>query len=119
VPLNLQRNENDQLIVPKGVAELRQVIRDGNYDLMWTAIYDELKRRDDTNFYRDPETGLEHILLCLLDHFHLVDYGVSIRGAWVSPKGKEVIEFLEQYGRDWQDKKQPEFCDEWDTWLNP
>lgn len=118
--MNLPLNENDQLIVPKGLSDLEEVISDGDYTLMWTAVYDELKRRSvPGENYHVPESGQEHILLCLLHHFGLTEYGCSIRGSWLTEKGREVLAFLEHFGRDWQDKKTPEFCSAEDTWLNP
>lgn len=41
-----------------------------------------------------PDDGLEYLLLYMLDHFDLTEHGGSVGGAWLSEKGKAVLEAL-------------------------
>lgn len=69
------------------------------------TVYEMLK------IYRDRK-GFElfydynpyvHFMACTLDHYGLLEYGTSIRSAWLTEKGEKTLEALEafeKYGFD-------------------
>jgi hypothetical protein len=40
----------------------------------------------------------------LLDALGLMEHGGGIGGSWLSTAGKEALDFLREYGEDWEDK---------------
>jgi hypothetical protein len=41
-----------------------------------------------------PDEGLRYLMLYTLDHFDLTDHGSSIGGAWLTDKGRSVLDAL-------------------------
>ena len=47
-----------------------------------------------------PDSGIQHLLLYMLDHLGLTEHGGSVMGAWLSDKGKDVLTALERERSD-------------------
>ena len=47
-----------------------------------------------------PDTGMEMLVLYFLDHLDLTEHGGGIGGAWLTDKGKAVLEALEREAGD-------------------
>lgn len=43
-----------------------------------------------------PDEGLQYLMLYTLDHFDLSEHGGSVGGAWLTDKGRAVLEALER-----------------------
>lgn len=41
-----------------------------------------------------PDAGIAELLLYTLDHFELTEHGGTVGGAWLSDKGKAILEAL-------------------------
>lgn len=41
-----------------------------------------------------PDDGVQYLLLYTLDHFDLTEHGGNVGGAWLTDKGKQVLEAL-------------------------
>ena len=41
-----------------------------------------------------PNEGLQYLTLYTLDHFDLIEHGTSVRGSWLTDKGKAILELL-------------------------
>lgn len=73
----------------------------------WSLIKDLLERAADhtTNgYFYDPLGDVPplavEVLADMLDNRELLEHGTSISGAWLSDKGREVLEFLRKYGTE-------------------
>lgn len=64
----------------------------------WGEIFKELLRLEAKTFF--PEDGLAQ---ALVDHVGMSEHGTSVRGGWLTPEGKEALEFLREHGILWED----------------
>ncbi|HEX9640697.1 MAG TPA: hypothetical protein VGB13_05230 [Candidatus Krumholzibacteria bacterium] len=65
----------------------------------WGLILAELERLERVEYKRDDD-----LAAVVVDHCGLSEHGVSIRGGWLTDRGKEALAFLREYGIDWRDK---------------
>lgn len=86
----------------------------GAPELAYQEVINELRRLADRG--KPPEghdeNGLWWLLVYFLDSLDLTEHGISVRGAWLTDKGGDVLKFLEEHGADWTD-------DEEIDWLIP
>jgi len=100
------------VMVPKGIADLDDLFcgcLDPNKT--WGEILHELRRVDKQEY--DKDAGL---VAAICNHLDLTEHGISIRGGWLTEKGKAALSFLEQYGMVWKDNHRYSFFDEHETW---
>lgn len=75
-----------------------------------TAAYEALCRllelhplydhRDEVKAFFNNNTGLEMLVLYMLDHLDLTEHGGSVGGGWLTDKGKAVMEALQRERAD-------------------
>jgi hypothetical protein len=64
----------------------------------WAGLTRDLPRKWP---YGDPR---DMFVAYVLAHLRYTEHGVSIRGAWLTDDGKELLRFLETEGCDWCDQ---------------
>ena len=47
-----------------------------------------------------PDSGFQHLILYILDHFDLTEHGSGVGGGWLTDKGKAVLEALNRESLD-------------------
>lgn len=45
-----------------------------------------------------PDDGTQYLVLYMLDRMELTEHGVSVGGAWLTDKGKAVLEAIDTFG---------------------
>jgi hypothetical protein len=56
-------------------------------------LYDH---RDEVEAFFNKNTGLEYLVLYMIDHLELTEHGGSVGGAWLTDKGKAVMAALQR-----------------------
>lgn len=51
------------------------------------------------NYFNTP--GLMYFVLYILDNMKLIEHGSSIGGSWLTERGQEVLDALNEVGDDW------------------
>ena len=102
----------DAVMVPKGIADLDDLFCGClDPDKTWGEILKELRRVDKQLYDKDAS-----LAAAICHHLALTEHGTSIRGGWLTEKGKAALSFLEQYGMEWKDNHTCSFFDEHETW---
>jgi len=86
---------------PEGVARL---IRDVLIGFKGDIDYEKMKAIL-PGVYGDNENFGEWFLLYVIDASGLIEHGCSVRGSWLTPKGKGFVAAIETY-EDWEDLMQ-------------
>jgi hypothetical protein len=91
---------NKEKSLPDGIMHLAEIFCGCvTTENTWQPIIDELERLDRGEYKRDDDLAAS-----IVDHLKLSEHGTSIRGGWLTPLGKEALEFLREHGADWADK---------------
>lgn len=95
-------------LLPESIREICECFCGcGSPEVAWQWILDyftSLESKDFINRWRPGETGPEYIAVYLMGHLDLTEHGTSVRGCWLTDKGKEALSFLREYGPEWDDK---------------
>ena len=86
--------ENQDLIHELGICGC------GNPEEAYQAVLDMLKRAEDRKngkLILDDNNPHELFMAYILDHLGLLEHGSSIYGAWLTAKGKKMLEALEKF----------------------
>ena len=93
-------SRDEEIPLPDGMARLSRVFCGCvTKEATWGVMLAELERLD-----RSESKGTDDLASSLCDHLRLSEHGTSIRGGWLTPDGKEALEFLRKWGIDWEDK---------------
>jgi len=91
--------------LPKEVAEISDMFCGcGEPEKAWQSILDRLEDSTATRWALPVDSGLDYILVYLLDYLKLTEHGTTCRFSWLTRKGEIVLKFLQEYGVDWEDK---------------
>lgn len=106
-------------IIPDGIAKIDDVFCGcGDPEAAWEEIKKELTRLNQEHMERKEieSSGLWYIMAYLIGHMELSEHGGGIGGAWLTPLGKETLDFLEKYGANWKENQEVEFQCKKDIW---
>ena len=82
--------------LPEGVVEFYELMCGcGSPILCWDALFTLLQ--DETFYHIDDDKPFELFFHYVVDHLKFTDHGTSIGGAWITPKGKEVLAWLQAH----------------------
>jgi hypothetical protein len=111
-----------EIVVPPGVYELHYMLCGCiNRPAVWGLFRQHLERGAAVGDAKGMPafTPDWYVVECLLDHIGLTEHGTSIRFAWITDKGREVLKFLADYGDGWADRTDLHFMGGDEVLLNP
>jgi hypothetical protein len=80
--------------LPGGVVDFSELLCGcGEPGICWDALYDYLKFAD-AGQYQRADNAFELFFMYVISHIRLTEHGTSIYGAWLTKKGKEVLNWL-------------------------
>lgn len=92
--------ENQWLVnvedLPKGVVEFSELLCGcGQPYLCWNMLLEYLSRKDSENFYLKLNSARSLFFAYIVENkLGFTEHGTSIYGAWITDKGKEVLQWL-------------------------
>lgn len=80
--------------LPEGIVEFSELLCGcGDPQICWTLLYLYLSLKT-IKQYQDEQDAARLFFVYVINHLKLTEHGTSIYGAWLTEKGKGVLEWL-------------------------